>query len=356
MFIKSFISKFLILGLIVFCFVFVGNVYANDNFLVVAKVNNDVITNYDLGKRYDFVTKTSGIKYNTWSYKKKLKLQVLNKLIEERLYFQKADKLGIEIDDKEINKQIEKMELSRGMYMGETKDYFKRIGVSYDDYKKQLESQLVFRGIVEKDIKPAISVTNSEVEEYIESISNNNKKDKMDKYVDTEYLLSEIYIPSKQRTKVSQEYSLASKIYDELYEKYVLPKNKDVNNEEVTEFSGNSFVDMVKNFSEAPTSQSDGDLGWVSSSQIDKDVLKKLKNSPIGYISEPIYLNSKKMERRGYVIYQLRGRRIINNLNDEQLNEVKISLMNRKLDAEVARYLAKLKSDNYIQIYEGNIR
>lgn len=354
MFIKSFISKFLILGMIVFCFFITRDTYANDNFLVVAKVNNDVITNYDLGKRYNFVTKTSGIKYNTWSYKKKLKLQVLNKLIEERLYFQKADELEIEIDSKEVDKQIEKMELSRDMYIGETKDYFKKLRVSYSDYKKQLESQLVFRGIVEKDIKPKISVTNSEVEEYIESISNNNKKDKMDKYVDTEYLLSEIYIPSKQKIKISHEYSLVNKIYDELYEEYMLPKTSKKKDEENSQ--GKTFEDMVNNFSEASTSQSDGDLGWISASQLDKDVLKKLKSNPIGYISEPVYLNNKKLKRRGYVIYQLRGRRIINNLNDEQLGEVKIGLMNRKLDAEVTRYLAKLKSDNYIKIYEENIR
>lgn len=314
--------------------------YASDKFLVVAKVNSDVITNYDLSKRYNFLRKTSSSKISN----KSLKQQALNSLIEDSLYTQKAKELQLEVKNGDVNKSIEKLELSRGMYIGETREYFRKMGISYSDYLNQARAQLLFAQIVEKDIKQNIRVINYEIDEYIESLAQEAKINKKIKNnVGTKYLLSEVYIPAKKRNFKSKEWRLAKASYNNLKSDLQKATNQEWAN---NTFNKHNEIMVADN----------KELFWVKDKDLEKRVLKRLRNKSVGFASEPIYLNSRKMKRKGYVSYKIHDIRFINDLDNKQREEVKITLMNKKLDAEIERYMSDLKASNYIQIFKENIR
>ena len=76
---------------------------------IIAKVNNQIITNIDLEHRLNLAIEISNIP-NELKFRKQIRQQMLNLLIDENLKIQEAEKYGILISSAEVNSEISILE------------------------------------------------------------------------------------------------------------------------------------------------------------------------------------------------------------------------------------------------------
>jgi peptidyl-prolyl cis-trans isomerase SurA len=292
---------------------------------VVAKVNDQVITNLDLKDRYKFVLKISKISVNSKKEKLLLLNQLLQKMIDEELYIIEATNLGITADSSELNATLEKVALNQNKSINSFKKFFKKNYLSYDNYKKQVKSQILWSKIVKKTISSKVKVGESEIEEMLEL--------KRIKSSVTQILLSEIYIPFDYKTgnnKINSE-NLSNKLAKELRKK----KN---------------FKSIAKQFSRSPTSEFGGEIGWVKKGDINSKIYQEIQDLPIGGISEPLLIND------GYYLFKVSDKKALNNLGKKDMNEVTNYIFNKKLQTATKSYLMDLKKKSFIEINQDNLK
>ena len=88
--------------------------YTNSNatkIKILAKVNNQIITNIDLEYRLNLALEISKIP-NEVKFRKEIRQQMLNLLIDENLKLQAAEKLGILVSSSEVYTEINRLEQS----------------------------------------------------------------------------------------------------------------------------------------------------------------------------------------------------------------------------------------------------
>ena len=81
---------------------------------ILAKVNNQIITNIDLEYRLNLAFEISNIP-NEAKFRKEIRQQMLNLLIDENLKIQEADKYGILISSTEVYAEISRLEKRLGI-------------------------------------------------------------------------------------------------------------------------------------------------------------------------------------------------------------------------------------------------
>ena len=72
---------------------------------VVARVNDDAVTDFDLSQRVLFAIRTTGLQ-DSPELRQRMAAQILRQMIDERLQIQDAKRLGLKASDAELSKLI----------------------------------------------------------------------------------------------------------------------------------------------------------------------------------------------------------------------------------------------------------
>ncbi len=285
---------------------------------VVAKVNNRVITNFDLKDRYNFLLNFSQIKVNSAEEKNILLNQIVYKMIDEELIRQEGEALGIEVLDSEINAVIEAQSSKKGKSFSTFKAEFSQKNISFENYQKQVKADLLWSKIVSGSLRSKIKITDLEIKEFLE-------QQKLDTDI-SKYRISEIFIPAKNDAKI-----LAEKLYEEL-------KN------------GANFEEFVKQFSQSPTSESGGEIGWVSKSDINQEIYKAISNIAKKSYSKPVFLSD------GYYIFKLLDKKTVTEIKENDLNFARNRIFTKELTTEGRAYLMEIHKKSFIEVSRGKIK
>src|SRR5258708_35995241 len=76
---------------------------------VVARVNDDAITDFDLNQRIQFAIKTGGLQ-DSPDLRQRMSAQVLRQMVDERLQIQNAKRLGVGASDAEVQQRLGEIE------------------------------------------------------------------------------------------------------------------------------------------------------------------------------------------------------------------------------------------------------
>jgi hypothetical protein len=141
--------------------------FADDKAKIVAIIGNAVVTNIDVATRVDFLKKTQNLKDLSAADDMKLKQQVMQEIINEKLFTQEATKMGLSIPPDEVKQALEGMaqqsKLTLPQFMAELQ--LRNIEAIVTG---QVTSQMLWHKLVSYRIKPTVEVTNNEVMEVIE--------------------------------------------------------------------------------------------------------------------------------------------------------------------------------------------
>ena len=192
-------------------------VFAQDK--IVAIVNNDVITQKDLNDFLNFMRVQLSSEYSGKELEEKLqsvKLDTLNRLIEDRLILQQAKKSNLRIDENRIKARLNEIR-SRYRSEDEFQSSLAKQGLVLSDVEKKLKDQFLMFALIETKIKSKIIINPREVTEFykqnIKEFTIPETREFLFVVLDDQNMAKDIYSQLKKGANLqslSQEHSLVT--------------------------------------------------------------------------------------------------------------------------------------------------
>jgi peptidyl-prolyl cis-trans isomerase SurA len=242
------------------------------------------------------------------------RLNILDQMIDYEILQQRAAKLNLAATDEDVNAKLTEV---KARYTQEEFDkHLKDMGVTLDDYKRELRRNLTSNKLLNKEIESKINITDAEIANYY-----NSHKTTEFNYIEPRYNIAEIVVtatPSKQaanlqNNKATSEADARKKI-EALHSKLE---------------SGEDFAALAAQFSEEPnTAPNGGDMGFVLDSQLHEspEAYEAITRLKPGQFTDVIAITQGGGSSRrviGYAIYKLisreaAGQRTLNDPNVQQ--------------------------------------
>jgi peptidyl-prolyl cis-trans isomerase SurA len=227
---------------------------------VMARVNDDAITDYELNQRIVFAVRSTGMQDNPELHQR-LSAQILRQMIDERLQIQHARGLGVAVTEAELNQRVAEIERSAGMARGQFRQYLQGIGVPYEVAVQQIQAGIAWAKIVRRRIRPQVEVSEAEIDDALSRLRGNTGK--------TESRVAEIFVPIDKIEQADEAKRSADRIIEQIRR-------------------GAPFAALAQQFSQGATAQSGGDLGWILPGSLDPALDAAVEKLPLRQASEPI--------------------------------------------------------------------
>lgn len=200
-----------------------------------AIVNGSVITGTDVDQRAALVLSASQGQPSEAAVAA-VRAQTLRRLIDETLQIQEAKAQEIIVDREDINRRYARVAAENfGADIGKMDAYLASIGSSANSLKRQIEGEVAWDRLRQRQIAPFVNVAEEEVRELLERLEASRGQ--------YEYRISEIFLTSTPTTRDAIQEN-AQRIVQQLQQ-------------------GGSFQAYARQFSDASTAVVGGDLGYV---------------------------------------------------------------------------------------------
>lgn len=298
-------------------FILATPAHAQKQMGIVAIVNQDAISQSDVQDRMRLILVSSGLP-PTADMQKRVLPQVVDGLIEEQLKIQEAQRNNLEVTDEDIAEGFKSIAEGNKFTVEQFEQIMKQQGIPKSTLENQIRAQVAWSKVVQKVIRPGITVSPNDVAARVAKIKNMVGK--------TEFLVSEILLPVDQKDKDGDARQLAAKISAEL------------NGEKAPPFEA-----VARQFSKAPGAETTGGtLGWVPQGQLPPELDAALVALAEGQVSAPVLTQS------GYHILQLKKKRTITEESIPSQDNVFNAVGQERLNRAQARHLSDLRAVAYI--------
>ncbi len=227
---------------------------------VVARVNDDAITDFELNQRIIFAVRSAGMQ-DSPDMHQRLAAQILRQMVDERLQLQHAKGLGVGVTEAETNQRVSEIERAAGMPRGQFRQYVQSIGVPYDVAVQQMQAGIAWVKIVRRRVRPQVEVSDAEIDDALTRIRSNVGK--------TESRVAEIFVPIDKIEQADDAKRAADRVIEQLRR-------------------GAPFAALAQQFSQGASSQQGGDLGWVLPGSLDPALEAVIDKLPIRQPSDPV--------------------------------------------------------------------
>lgn len=261
---------------------------------VVATVNDKPIYRADLDKMYEASLKGNQQKPSPQEADIQ-RLNVLHQMIFNEILQQQAAKLNLVASDEDVNAKLTEM---KAPYTEEEfNQHLKELGITLDDFKKQIRENLTDNKLMNREIESKINITDAEISDYYMS----HKAD-FD-LIEPHYHIAWIFVTGARTQQTSNlQDNKAQGDIDARKKIQTLHNRLD---------SGQDFSALAMQFSEDPnTSSSGGDLGIVPESQLKAypdmfNAVTRLKPDQYSGVLPAYRGEGPERHQIGYAIYKL---------------------------------------------------
>src|SRR5712675_2077570 len=174
---------------------------------VVARVNDDAITDFDLSQRVLFAIRTTGLQ-DSPELRQRMAAQMLRQMIDEKLQIQDAKRLGLKATDGELQQRFSDIERSAGMPHGQFRQYLQSVGVPLEIAVQQIEAQIAWNKIIRRKVRPQVDVSEAEIDDALGRMRTNVGK--------TESRVAEIFVPVDRADLADEAKRSADRITEQL--------------------------------------------------------------------------------------------------------------------------------------------
>ena len=280
---------------------------AQDSLGIVAVVNDDIISAYDLGARLGLAILSASLP-NTPQTAQRLAPRVLQSMIDEKLRVQEAARLGITLDERELDNGIIQIERRNNLPPGGMAALLKEKGLPFQSLSDQVEAEILWIKVVNATLRAGVKVGDDEINEAIEAIKANQGN--------LEYWLFEIFLQVENPEKSAEAKAFADRLLSQIKQ-------------------GAPFRGIARTFSGGTTAASGGDMGWVRMDQLDSELRRAVAGMNPGDITAPI------PSLGGYHILHLKDRQTAKGLELDsgvvELEQVFLPLGQNADAAEISR-------------------
>ncbi len=227
---------------------------------IVASVNDDAITDFDVDARVRLLAASSNLPLNQETGPK-LARQALRELIDDRLKMQDAKRLEITASDQEIAAAVQTVERNNRMQPGGLFSELTNKGVPVETMIEQIKASLLWRKVLRRRVLPQVRVASEEVDDALARIRAAGGGSVV--------RAAEIFLPVNSADEAVEARALAAEIAAEAT-------------------SDAQFAKLAAQHSRAPTAAVGGDLGEVQLSQLDPLLEAALAGLTPGQTSRPV--------------------------------------------------------------------
>jgi peptidyl-prolyl cis-trans isomerase SurA len=205
--------------------------------------------------------------------------QVLQQLILQKIALQLAKVNGININDDAVNQAINGLLTENHATEDQLKQSLQQAGVSYDQYRETIRTQLTISRLEQKAVAGSIMITPQEIDNFLAARAKLPNKD-------TQYDLSHILIalPNDPTPDIIAQYKAkAQQIANQLTKGQL------------------SFAKAAMQYSAAGDAMKGGDLGYKTSNELPTLFVSYLPSLTVGKVVGPI------QDANGFHIFTLNG-------------------------------------------------
>ncbi len=209
-----------------------------------------------------------------------LRKQVLERLVNQELQMQRANKVGLKVTDEMVNTQLNELAQRSKIKFSDLPAVLEAQGVNYAQYRESMRRDITIDILQQRSVIANIEITPRELDQFI-------AKQKRTPDANTQYNLSHILvaIPSTATPEQQAEREARAK---EVYEKAK---------------AGTNFAELAVSYSDSSTNVEGGSLGWRSGGQLPSIIADRIPTLKAGDVTEPIRTPS------GFHIFKLNEKR-----------------------------------------------
>ena len=179
---------------------------------------------------------------------------------------------SLQFSQTDLNKRLNQMANNLKMDLDAFKNIFVINGIDFSIITNQIKTELLWNSLIFELYKNRLSINLDEIDEQLKSIESQKEIN--------EYLISEIVMKPVPKDKLESEIKKL--------------KNR---------IAIKGFETVAMNTSISETALKGGDLGWISENVISEKLKHRIINTPVGNISEPIFL------QEGILLFKVRDKR-----------------------------------------------
>ncbi len=283
---------------------------------IVAVVNSDVITQSELDEQLAQARQRIQASHAPIPDFKKLRKQVLDQLINEKLAMQIAKRNNVVITDAQVDAAINRIATHNNLTLAQLKVALGQQGMQFSTYKKQIREQMLMSTISQHVVGGSVSVTDQEVKDFMRQHPNTNMQ----------YHLADILIALSDKPTPGQT-AAAQKQADS-----ILTQAR----------RGANFQQLAAANSTGKEAVQGGDLGWRSAAELPEIFVNDVAKMKVGDVAGPITAPNGL-----HLIKLLAERGSGPNLSAMQVKQL---LFQQKVDQKMQQWLQSLRATAYVKI------
>ena len=234
---------------------------------VVAVVNNDVITLYELNIRIKEMTGSAPeeLMQKNETMFRDAQRKILELLIDEKIAQAKIKELGIKVADRQVDNFLEKVKRDNQWTQEDLVAGLEKEGLSYEKYRERVRRDIERAQLIEYEVRSKIIIRDEVIQKYYEDHRGTFG-------IAEKVQLAGIFLMRKNMKSEEEMRELYKKAQD------ISAKLK----------AGADFSQMAANYSEGPGANQGGDLGQFTVDHLEAGLKSVVEALPEGGISDPL--------------------------------------------------------------------
>jgi len=232
---------------------------------IVAVVNKEVITQFDLSERVTRVQRDLQRRGTSSVDSSEIERQVLERLIFEKVQLQYARETGLRVDDLELDRTVNRVAENNKLSLTEFRQRLESDSIPFAAFREELRNEILLTRLREREVTSKLTVSEGEIENLI--FEQSEKKE-----VGTEYNIAHILVRIPEQATPAQVEARRARTEE------ALKRLKD----------GADFAQLAATYSDAPDALQGGVVGWRSQQRLPELFVEALAGLKPGEVS-PVF-------------------------------------------------------------------
>jgi len=190
---------------------------------------------------------------------------ILEQFITEKLIAGEIYRLGIKIDEQDIDLYIEQVKQRNKLTDAQLEDALRRDGMNLQRYRASIRAEIEKKELVRLQVEGKVDITDGDVERYYLA---NQKGFMVAEKIHLRHIL--LLVPEGASSET---------------EKAVLAKAQGLRQQILQK---GDFPQLARQYSEGAGASAGGDIGWVDRQSLLREIANAAFNLPVGTVSEPV--------------------------------------------------------------------
>ncbi|HMH17649.1 MAG TPA: peptidylprolyl isomerase [Burkholderiales bacterium] len=230
---------------------------------IVAVVNKEVITQYELAERMNRVLKDLERRGTSLPDRGEIQKQVLDRLVIEKVQLQFARETGLRVDDLELDRTLNRVAEGNKLSLTEFRQTLERDAIRFEVFREELRDEILMNRLRDREVTGKLTVSEGEIENFLSEQSER-------KELGTEYNLAHILVRVPEQASPEQLGARRARAEE------ALKRVKD----------GVDFAQLAATYSDAPDALQGGIMGWRSQDRLPELFVEALAKLKPGEVSD----------------------------------------------------------------------